>query len=387
MILSGAAWFGFQQILRLGCYFKLIPYNWNYDTGELCPAFRLGKSEFIIQKYLMLFMMAFTCFRFIHSSLFGNFSLLSALWVLSQILTAVGLQALALYQDDIMNFTNRLLRADFGIKQELSQIDKKEIRYNSEHMFLNLFLFVTNPQVHTSIVEQYPCAPVFISSIYFQCGSIYENSASLLEKGPFLIFGFYQVFYWQYQCSFQWSLLFLGLSYIKIELKKLSTGIDSMLVNSEQVAQVYQMCRLLNTIIGDILHGFLRALPGVGVSVVALLLYGVVRLWRIHPQSNIMFPLCALRCGFETLTPLAMAGVMYSTSRSVLEKWKIVYAKNMGHVVQGNKRRLVKLRHGACRPILCKSGSFFTFEGSILLVVVDNFIQMTVNLLVSFPSI
>lgn len=139
----------------------------------------------------------------------------------------------------------------------------------------------------------------------------------------------------------------------------------------------------------------------------AALIYGVIRLWRIDPESNIMFPLCAIRCAFEMLTPLGMAGCVNNGSDELLWKWKKVVSlinngrTLVGKPVQMNKTnqlvlsdvdskkdlKLAERLQKSCPFLRCSSGSLFTFKSSIYLVTIDNTVQQTVNLLVSFPEL
>ncbi len=151
--------------------------------------------------------------------------------------------------------------------------------------------------------------------------------------------------------------------------------------------------------------------PAVGTAVVAALIYGVIRLWRIDPESNVMFPLCAIRCAFEMLTPLGMAGSVNNCSDELLGEWKkVVSLINYGKIRQAkfsekgmqtqkpnqkvisnvdtkNDMKLAKRLQKSCPFLKCSSGSLFTFQSSIYLVTIDNTVQQTVNLLVSFPEL
>lgn len=144
----------------------------------------------------------------------------------------------------------------------------------------------------------------------------------------------------------------------------------------------YRRSQLLLTIINDTFYYYLVVFPAVGTAVVAALIYGVIRLWRIDPQSNVMFPLCAIRCGYEMLTPLRMAGYVNSGSNDVVGKWKKVT-----HVNAKKDMKIAERLQKSCRQLRCRSGSLFAFDSSIYLVTIDNTIQQTVNLLVSFPEL
>ncbi len=164
------------------------------------------------------------------------------------------------------------------------------------------------------------------------------------------------------------------------------------------------------TYLNDSFHYYLVVFPAVGTAVVAALIYGIIRLWRIDPQSNIMFPLCAIRCAFEMLTPLSMAGCLNSGSDEVLWKWKKVVslirsgrkqAKSRDKLIPSEKKnqltfsdvdakkdmKLAERMQKSCPFLKCSSGSFFSFESSIYLETIDGTVQQSVNLLVSFPEL
>ncbi len=82
------------------------------------------------------------------------------------------------------------------------------------------------------------------------------------------------------------------------------------------------------------------------------------------------------------LTPLRIAGYVNSGSNDVAVKWKKVTHENARMDMKVAKR-LQK----SCRQLQCRSGSLYAFESSIYLETIDNTIQQTVNLLVSFPEL
>lgn len=143
-------------------------------------------------------------------------------------------------------------------------------------------------------------------------------------------------------------------------------------------------------------HDYLTTFPAVGLYVVSMLLYGSVLLWDKDPQSNIMFPLCGMRCGFELLTPLAVAGNVYYTSTKTLHTWwkfsnlretKFFISRNTDQGNEdGTNLKLVKMAHRSCSVLECWSGPLFSFGRSIFLATINVIIQLTVNTLVTFPN-
>lgn len=132
----------------------------------------------------------------------------------------------------------------------------------------------------------------------------------------------------------------------------------------------------------DIFRYYLTCFPTFLFLIVSMLMFGTIRMWRVDPESNVMYPFCGFRCGFEAVTPLGMAGNVNVGSHAVLAKWKIAC-----HTIAGGRaRRLVERYQKALRRIQCTAGSFYTFENSIVLVSINNCIQLTTNLLVTFEK-
>ncbi len=160
--------------------------------------------------------------------------------------------------------------------------------------------------------------------------------------------------------------------------------------SNEKVLLKYRKFQLYMDFINTSFRSYLVVNPAVGGLIVATLIYGTIKIWRVSPAANIMFPLCTLRCGFEALTPLGMAGTVNGIGESILEKWKSIKADTSYGLRQGNNRKQVKmanLMQKSCRTLKCTSGSYFTFESSIYLVTFDNIIQQSVNLLMAFPEL
>lgn len=146
----------------------------------------------------------------------------------------------------------------------------------------------------------------------------------------------------------------------------------------------YRQLELLVIIVNDIFHYYLMVFPSVLLSIVSLLMFGTIRLWHVSPQSNLMFPVCGARCGFEALSPLAMAASVNKASKQVLSQWKQL----THHVLRQQKsrieRRIFKMVQRSCRRIQCTAGSLYSFEHSIVLCSINNCFQLTLNLLVTF---
>lgn len=235
MLLSRKAQAGFKKLLHFGCYTKLIPYNWNHITEQLSPTTVTGNFMFNIHKNVTCLHTFFCWCRTVQSYLQGQFSLLGLLWTLSNTVAVAAVITLHVYKENILYFTNRIL-TEGGFNPAATQklrdqddlqrrIDIAAVKMLSRHMLFNLFLFFTNPEIHIFIVGQNPCAPNFISSLFFKCGSIFDNSVDLVEKVPFLVFEFYTTVKWQFECSLQLSLIFLGLGYLTTELRHMERAL------------------------------------------------------------------------------------------------------------------------------------------------------------------
>lgn len=107
--LTDGAKLGLKQILRIGCFTKLIPYNWDLKTQQLHPAFKFGQFLFQTHKFLTFLYSAHMWFRLIQFYINGEFSLLSYLWAVSNITTLAGFLIFDYYPKDVMHFANRLL--------------------------------------------------------------------------------------------------------------------------------------------------------------------------------------------------------------------------------------------------------------------------------------
>lgn len=149
--------------------------------------------------------------------------------------------------------------------------------------------------------------------------------------------------------------------------------------------QTYLMVNVIN----DIFRYYLIMFPPVLLSILAFLLFGSVRLWHVDPKCNLMFPLCAIRCGFEAICPLAMAGKVNKAGELVLAKWKetkchMLWRNGKSDSYPWKRRKLVKLVQISCQRIHCSAGSLYSFENSIVICCMNNCFQLALNMLVSF---
>lgn len=154
----------------------------------------------------------------------------------------------------------------------------------------------------------------------------------------------------------------------------------------------YRKIQCILKLLNNSLKPFLMTFANLLLLIVSFLLFGCICIWHTEPRSTLMFPLCSMRCGFEAITLLQVAGNLNQKSKQVLSNWKEVIHRNGGKnasgCIQGNRsnreRKWLELVHRSCPNITCTAGSMFTFEHSIVLVSLDNCFQTTLNLLVTF---
>lgn len=150
---------------------------------------------------------------------------------------------------------------------------------------------------------------------------------------------------------------------------------------------------------------FLMCFANLLLLIVAFLLFGCIRIWHADSRSNLMFPICLMRCAFEAITPLEMAGTVDQKSKALLSNWKEMIEMDgiRSHRRRNSKGPKIKkvicvllnrknirdhkwleLVRRSCPGIRCTAGSMYTFEKSIVLSSLNNCFQLTLNLLVVF---
>ncbi|OXA42923.1 hypothetical protein Fcan01_22289 [Folsomia candida] len=92
-------------------------------------------------------------------------------------------------------------------------------------------------------------------------------------------------------------------------------------------------------------------------------------------------PLCGIRCAFEAITPLAVAGDVNDQNKEVVAKWKQgVVARRASNRAKKEAIAYQKSFHA----VRCTAGSLYTFENSIVLCCLNNCMQLTLNLFLTF---
>ncbi|CAL8124524.1 unnamed protein product [Orchesella dallaii] len=388
LLMTQLATIGFHQMLRFGCGTKIIPYTWDSKRNKLQTASKLGVAIFHLHKNVMYFLVVFTTSRLIQACKRGMLPLqqmlLTSAWIHGYLLTAIGFSQFPGFRHEIMQFGNlvleRIHNPSAGEPMNMKPT-RKERKHLSWHMYIGLFLVITNPALHSMVTEQSPCAPIFISSTFFECRTVSENIVPFVEKAPFLVFELYGVSLFLYMGWFNWGLILVGLSTIASELRSMGRN-TKLLLGTRNVTFRFRKMHIIVLFLNSTFRSYLTCFGTILYSVVAQLLFGSIRLLHRDPRANMMFPLCGFRCGFEVTTPLALASNVSQESKNVLVEWR----SKMDTAVKQNwkGRKELRMAQRSCKRILCSAGSLYTFDHSIVLCSVDNCIQLTFNLLCTF---
>lgn len=227
---------GFERMLRFGCFCRFLPYRWNPHSSQLLSPSPTDLNIFKFHKALIYIYTTYMIVRTIQASIFEEYfplqqRLLSSLWVCGFSITSVGFLQLQLCRVEIMSYGNGLLnktgagaldlRDTTRYSSIVDKIQEKDSRTLSIHLYIAIFLLLTNPYTHTLITYQSPCSPHFISSLIFWCDSIAETGQSVEAKIPILLFELYVICMFLYICSFHWSFILFGLSLVSTELTKM----------------------------------------------------------------------------------------------------------------------------------------------------------------------
>jgi hypothetical protein len=89
----------------------------------------------------------------------------------------------------------------------------------SKKLFIAIFSFALNPSVHVKLVEESPCAPNFVSSYFLPCKDFQGLGIPFWSKVPYMIVEYYLTSLFFTILFFNWSVLYLGLSWLIFELR------------------------------------------------------------------------------------------------------------------------------------------------------------------------
>ncbi|OXA42963.1 hypothetical protein Fcan01_22386 [Folsomia candida] len=100
-----------------------------------------------------------------------------------------------------------------------------------------------------------------------------------------------------------------------------------------------------------------------------------------NEEEDKIDPLCGIRCAFEAVTPLAVAGDVNDKNKEVVAKWKrgVVARRAMSKA----KKEAIAYQK-SFHAVRCTAGSLYTFENSIVLCCMNNCMQLTLNLFLTF---
>ena len=76
-------------------------------------------------------------------------------------------------------------------------------------------LLIFNPPAHAVVIFTSPCAPQYLSSMYFPCSSYGEIVGSILEAFPFFLWELFIVSHAMLSFYFNSMMVFLGIKWIE----------------------------------------------------------------------------------------------------------------------------------------------------------------------------
>lgn len=246
-------------LLDLGCHLQLFPYQWDPTKKRVLPLLKSQLSIFQAHSLIMATMTAFSMYRFLQVQYISgdefplSLKIMNSGWIGIYSLATIGLYQFGRHGEEIRTLVNWLLKyvedqqaAPKGeniciniyinlikifhrwiilvqkrpkSREEIAQ-EKRLTRY----LTFGISLFAITPAAHAILVYESPCAPHFSSSLYFPCSGFPNGTGKtyhLLEKIPFIMIEYYLTTVIFTTISFNWALLFLGISWILYELKKL----------------------------------------------------------------------------------------------------------------------------------------------------------------------
>lgn len=191
-----------------------------------------------------------------------------------------------------------------------------------------MVLLYSNLLPHAIVIVQTPCSPQYLSSLILPCNS-HRDRLPYLYTLPFFAVEMYAITVVLFLFAFAWSVIFLGFGWVLREMRALQK--NGTKCNLDTIARYIRSQRLAHAI-NSCMRLYLSTYHSVMMIILALLLFGCVRLMYLDFRANIMFPVCWIRCGFESLSPMAVAGKVNSKSKSILAKWEKGWKKKEDRV-------------------------------------------------------
>lgn len=91
-----------------------------------------------------------------------------------------------------------------NLQATLRKEEQREERSLGLHLLFGLLLFLGNPGVHTTLVNETPCAPHFTSSLAFPCLGYSATGVPFLHKVPFIVIEYYLICTMFISITFNW---------------------------------------------------------------------------------------------------------------------------------------------------------------------------------------
>ncbi|OXA49513.1 hypothetical protein Fcan01_16031 [Folsomia candida] len=367
------------HFLDVGSALKLFPFDWDVKQQCFKRAGRRHRFYFKLHKLINLFMNVLAAGRLMQATRRAYFPLvlriLNTVWLMAYTLTTLCFVQFETKEGEILQFVNCLLRyvRRTSIRKNYSEkpVSKKsttelyEQKKLSNFIFFGMLMLVGKPFVHILLVDESPYAPHFVSSFFLPCEGFKNSYFPFWHKVPFMAAEYYLTTVFFFSWSLNWTIIFLGMSWIVTELKT--------------TVQQYRSIECIATLMNKAFFLYLSTFPTLLFAIVSILMFGVIRIWHYAPGSNLMFAVCGIRCSFEAVTPLAVAGEVNDKNKEVVQTWgqRIVATKRM---VKKEAIAYQKSFHA----VRCTAGSLYTFENSIVLCCLNNCIQLTLDLFLTF---
>ena len=145
-----------------------------------------------------------------------------------------------------------------------------------------------------------------------------------------------------------------------------------------KTADVYRHVQMISVLLNRGFKLYLAWFSTLLLGIVALLVFSLLTFWDLSIMAYIMFPICSLRCIFESITLLSLAGVVNEESLGISKIWegKLQAVKDAAHAAW------LRAFQRSAPHIKIKAGTYFTFENSIVLTATSNCVDLIINLIV-----
>jgi len=144
---------------------------------------------------------------------------------------------------------------------------------------------------------------------------------------------------------------------------------------SKSITRKYRQLQCIMLMLNTTFKIYLESFPAIMLAIVGFFVFATIRFWHIPFLTYMNFPACAMRCFFESMTPLAIAGQVNEESADVLARWKQILVSGKS---KANRDRDRYDNNGvteflvSCRNMRCTAGSMYTFENSIVVTTINN---------------